>query len=315
MKNQLGKISKENDGFKVVFERVLPHPIEAVWNAITHPEELKYWFTDIDLDLQPGGKIVFQYRDKDKTQSFGETISVDAPNRLVWTWETELAVWELYAVNDHSTRLVFTYSKIEESYAVNVASGFHDLLNLLEERLAGSAAVSPFGAEENPTAFQPIQVRYAASVYPEYPDLLKTQPLTLEKELNAPIEQVWKALTDKEQMKQWYFTLDDFEPEEGFRFSFAGIGSTGEEYIHRCTIYLVNPPYKLQYSWAYDGISGFSLVEFNLVESGDKTILKLNHFGLESFPQDKADFARSSFNGGWNELIGKLLPEYLYGKE
>lgn len=147
MKNQLGKISKENDGFKVVFERILQHPIEKVWSAITNPEELKYWFTDIDWELQPGGKIVFQYCDKDKSQSFGQIISVEAPNKLVWTWETELAVWELSAINDQSTRLVFTYSKIEESLALNVASGFHDLLNLLEERLAGSNVVSPFGAE------------------------------------------------------------------------------------------------------------------------------------------------------------------------
>ncbi len=314
MKNQLGKISKENDGFKVVFERILHHPIEKVWSAITNPEELQYWFTDIDWDLQPGSKIVFQYRDKDKSRSFGEIISVEAPNKLVWTWETELAVWELSAINAQSTRLVFTYSRVEENLALNVASGFHDLLNLLEERLAGSSAMSPFGAEENPQALYPIQVRYAALIFHDHPTLLKNLPLTVEKELNAPIEKVWNALTDKDEMKQWYFTLDDFKAEEGFQFSFPGIGNTGEKYMHRCTVYEVNPPYKLQYSWAYDDIPGFSLVEFNLALSGDHhTILTLHHFGLETFPQDRADFARSSFNGGWNELVGKLLPQYLSG--
>lgn len=115
-------------------------------------------------------------------------------------------------------------------------------------------------------------------------------------------------------MKQWYFTLDDFKAEKGFQFSFPGIGSTGEKYMHRCTVYEVNAPHQLQYSWAYDDIPGFSLVEFNLASSGDgQTILTLHHFGLETFPQDRADFARSSFNGGWNELVGKLLPGHLSG--
>jgi uncharacterized protein YndB with AHSA1/START domain len=311
MKNQLGKISKENNGFKVVFERVLPHPIEKVWNALTNPEELKYWFTDIDLDLKPGEKIIFQFRDKDKTRSYGTIQTVEPPTKLVWTWETEQAVWALSSIDANTTLLQLIYSKIDESLTVNVASGFHDLLDLLAGRLNGSDAIHPFGTEEQATACYPIQVRYAASIFHEYPSLLKSPPLVIEKELNAPIQNVWEALTDKDQMKQWYFTLDDFRAEEGFQFSFPGIGNTGEKYLHRCTVYEVNPPYKLQYSWAYDDIPGFSLVEFNLSESGGKTTLKLNHFGLETFPQEKADFARSSFNGGWNELIGKLLPEYL----
>lgn len=311
MKSQLGKISKENDGFKVVFERILPHAIEKVWNALTNTEELKYWFTDIDLDLNPGGKITFQFRDKDKTRSYGAIQIVEPPTKLVWTWETELAVWELSSIDANTTRLQLVYSKIDGSLAVNVASGFHDLLDLLAGRLNGSDTIHPFGAEEQAAACYPIQVRYAASVFQEFPELVKHPPLQVEKELNAPIERVWQALTDKDQMKQWYFTLDDFKAEEGFQFSFPGIGNTGEKYLHRCTVYEVNRPYKLQYSWSYDNIPGFSLVAFNLSEAGGKTILRLNHFGLETFPQDKADFARSSFNGGWNELIGKLLPEYL----
>gem|GEM_PF-3418284 len=31
---------------------------------------------------------------------------------------------------------------------------------------------------------------------------------------------------------------------------------------------------------------------------------------LETFPQDRADFAWKSFNGGWNEIIGKMLPDF-----
>lgn len=45
-------------------------------------------------------------------------------------------------------------------------------------------------------------------------------PFIIEKTFNAPIEKVWKAITDKNEMKQWYFNLATFEPKVGFEFKF-----------------------------------------------------------------------------------------------
>jgi uncharacterized protein YndB with AHSA1/START domain len=309
--NKPGTLSKETDGFRVVFERMFNHPVEKVWQAITDPEELAYWFTDISFDLVPGSRITFAFRDKDATKSYGEIVSIEPPHRFCWTWEGELAEWELTDAGNQSTRLVFTYSKISADYAVNVSEGFHDLLNLLATRLDGSTERHPFGAQQHDPALDPVKITYAASVYGKYPELVKHEPVVVENEVNAPVEKVWKALTEKEQMKQWYFDLDAFKAEEGFRFSFPGQGQKGETYIHLCTITEVIPLQKLQYSWQYEGIPGYSLVTFELVDKGARTFVKLTHHGLETFPQDQADFARSSFNGGWNELIGKLLPGFV----
>lgn len=311
MKNPLGKIAKEKDGYKVVFERVFNHPIEKVWDAITRPEELKFWFTDIKLDFRPGGALTFQFRDKDKTKSYGEIVAIEPPNRFVWTWEGELAVWELTALDEQSTRLIFTYSKLTAAYAISAPAGFHDLLDLLEARLDGSEALSSFGTEDyGPEHFQ-TPVHYAAAVYETHRELIKNLPVVVEKTVDKPIERVWGAITDKAQLKQWYFDLDDFRPEVGFHFSFAGQGHKGEQYIHLCTITEVIPQKKLQYSWQYQGYPGYSLVTFELSEAGKQTKVKLTHHGLETFPQDSADFAWKSFNGGWNEIIGKMLPEFL----
>lgn len=311
MENPLGKITKERDGFKVVFERVFGHPIEKVWNAITNPEELKFWFTDIEMDFRPGGKITFRFRDKDKSVSYGEIVSIEPPHKFVWTWEGELAVWELTALDEHTTRLVFAYSKLTADYAVNAPAGFHDLLDLLAERLDGSEKISPFGAEDYGPGHFKTPVRYAEAVYHIYPELIKHPPVVVEKILGTPVESVWKALTNKAQMKQWYFDLDEFRPEVGFRFTFPGQGHKGEQYTHLCSITQVIPQKKLQYSWQYEGHPGYSLVTFELSEMGEKTKLKLTHHGLGTFPQDNADFAWKSFNGGWSELIGKLLPGFL----
>jgi len=311
MKNPLGKITKEKDGYKVVFERVFSHPIEKVWHAITSPEELKFWFTDIELDFRPGGTITFQFRDKDKTKSFGEIIAIEPPNRFVWTWEGELAVWELTALDEYSTRLIFTYSKLTADYAVKAPAGFHGLLDLLEERLDGSETIYPFGADDSGPEHFEAQVRYAEAVYTNYPELIKHPPVVMEKELDAPVEKVWKAIADKAQLKQWYFDLDDFKPEVGFHFTFPGQGHKGAQYIHLCTVTEVIPRKKLQYSWQYEGHPGYSLVTFELTELGTQTKLRLTHHGLETFPQDSADFAWKSFNGGWNEIIGNMLPDFL----
>jgi uncharacterized protein YndB with AHSA1/START domain len=138
-----------------------------------------------------------------------------------------------------------------------------------------------------------------------------SKPVVVEQEYNAPKEKVWHALTNKEQMKRWYFTLDDFKPEPGFEFRFPGQGHKGEQYIHICRVTNVIPNKKLQYSWNYQGIDGSSLVTFELFEESDRTRLKLTHEGLESFPQNNPDFAKESFKGGWTELLTVLLKKHL----
>lgn len=311
MENQLGKITKEKDGYQVVFERVLPHPIEKVWNAITNPDELKFWFTDIEMDFRVNGKITFRFNDADQSSSHGEIVSIDAPHRFVWTWEGELADWELNGLNENTTRLILTYSRINEDYAVKASAGFHDLLGLLADRLGGSENVSALGAEDQVSDRFKTPVHYAEAVYKTYPDLLKHEPVVVETEIAAPVELVWNALTDKDQMKKWYFNLDDFKPEKGFRFSFPGQGHQGAQYVHVCTITDVIPLQRLQYSWEYEGYSGYSLITFALTESDGKTRVKLTHHGLETFPQDNPDFAWNSFHAGWNEIIGKSLPDFL----
>jgi uncharacterized protein YndB with AHSA1/START domain len=140
---------------------------------------------------------------------------------------------------------------------------------------------------------------------------MNNEALVIEKILDAPIKKVWEAITDKDQMKQWYFDLSDFKPEKGFEFKFAGQGRKGEEYIHLCKITEVIPLKKLQYSWQYEAYPGYSLVTFELFEDGKKTKLKLTHTGLETFPQNNPDFALESFTGGWKELITTLLSEFL----
>ncbi len=312
MKNNFGKLIRAHDGFQVKFERVFNHNILTVWDALTHPEKLRVWFTDIEMDFKPGGKITFWFRDEAKTATYGELVSIEKPHRFVFTWEGELAVWELKEEGPATCRLTLTYSKMDDQYAVGASAGFHTLLGRLEAALEGQTQPYPFGTEENDPEQVQLRNEYGEVVYSAFPELKRHEPLLVEKLLHASAERVWQAITDKEQMKIWYFDIPVFRPEVGFEFEFYGTDSECREYLHKCKITALIPLQKLTYSWQYDGMAGISFVTFELVAKGDKTLLRLTHRGLGSFPTDNpAVFGRDSFNEGWTTFITVVLPDYL----
>ena len=137
------------------------------------------------------------------------------------------------------------------------------------------------------------------------------QPLVIERTYNAPVGVIWKALTDKDEMKKWYFDLADFQPVKGFEFRFYGEGKEGQKYLHLCKITEAEPNRKLAYSWEYEGIAGSSLLTFELFDENGKTKLKLTHAGLDSFKTDSPDFSVESFTGGWTYILGTSLQQYV----
>ena len=137
---------------------------------------------------------------------------------------------------------------------------------------------------------------------------MEDKPLIIEQEFNAPLELVWRAITEKELMKKWYFDISDFKPEVGCKFHFEG-GQEDKCYVHLCEVLEVIPRKKLKYSWRYEGYEGLSFVTFELSSVGEKTKVKLIHEGLGTFTNP--DFIRDNFVGGWEYLIHKSLKEYL----
>jgi uncharacterized protein YndB with AHSA1/START domain len=139
---------------------------------------------------------------------------------------------------------------------------------------------------------------------------MSAQSIVQEVIINAPVAKVWLAITNKDHMKNWYFDLETFEPVVGFEFSFYG-GSETQKYLHLCKITKVVEEKVLAYTWRYDGYQGNSEVTFELFTEGNQTRLKLTHDGIESFPQNTADFARESFAAGWKAIIGTNIKQYL----
>ena len=139
------------------------------------------------------------------------------------------------------------------------------------------------------------------------------EAVVIERTFNAPVGRVWKALTDVEEMRQWYFNLKQFKAEVGFEFDFV-VEHEGTTYHHLCKVTEVIPQKKIAYTWRYKGEPGDSLVTFELFGDGNETRLKLTHQGLETFPKTAA-FARKNFEAGWTAIIDSELKQFLEGKQ
>jgi uncharacterized protein YndB with AHSA1/START domain len=139
-----------------------------------------------------------------------------------------------------------------------------------------------------------------------------TEAVVVERTLNTPVAKVWKALTDVDQMRQWYFDLKEFKPEVGFEFEFV-VEHEGNTYHHLCRVTEVVPQKRIAYTWRYKGEPGDSLVTFELFEEGQITRVKVTHTGIETFPKTPA-YARKNFEAGWTAILGSELKQFVERK-
>ena len=117
---------------------------------------------------------------------------------------------------------------------------------------------------------------------------------TAERIFKATKKDVWRALTEKDLMKQWYFDLLEFKAEVGFTFEVTGGELGGVQYLHHFEIMEVIPEQKLMHTWCFVGYEGISYLTYELFDEGENTKLILTHSGLENFPADIPDFQASA---------------------
>ena len=134
--------------------------------------------------------------------------------------------------------------------------------------------------------------------------------VTVERIVDAPLALVWDALTNIDHMRVWYFPMmSGFKPEVGFEFQFLA-GDATKSWLHLCKVTEVIHEKRIQYWWRYDGYEGNSLVTFDLTPEGTGTKVKVTHTGLDTFPK-RPEFAMQNFDGGWSELVGSLLKNFV----
>jgi len=136
-------------------------------------------------------------------------------------------------------------------------------------------------------------------------------PIVVEQTFSAPVAVVWKAITDRDQMRQWFFkTMTEFEPKVGFQTQFY-VRCEDQDYLHLWKVTDVAVEKRIAYQWQYGGYAGSSSVTWELSEIPSGTKLKLTHEGTETFPRDNPVFSRESGLAGWGYLLHESLTAFL----
>jgi uncharacterized protein YndB with AHSA1/START domain len=135
------------DGLPVVrFERTFPHPVGAVWEAVTDSAQLEKWFpTTVEISaLRPGAPIDFRFAQDAYPPMTGEVREVDEPRRLVFTWGDDELTFEL-SERDDGTACRLTFSVVLDSAekAARDSAGWDDCLDMLDQVVAGHAPERP----------------------------------------------------------------------------------------------------------------------------------------------------------------------------
>jgi uncharacterized protein YndB with AHSA1/START domain len=129
--------------------------------------------------------------------------------------------------------------------------------------------------------------------------------IVLERLANAPIDLVWKSLTDTYLLKKWLPIFPDFKPEVGFATQFSLGPDKQHQYVHMCEVIEAVKNKKLTYTWHYKGYPGNSYVTYKIENIHGQTKIILTHVITEPFPAEE-NFSDNNFREGWTYIANNL---------
>ncbi len=162
--SQVGQVSLDGVQATLTFHRRLPHPPEAVWAALTDPEQLSVWYMQqVSIDGRLGGSVDFV--SGGKLHATGRILAWEPPRLLEYEWkvkprpempfgENTVVRWELER-EGRETVLTLTHRNLTRGKAVGAAPYTHAVL----ERLAAHLDGQPF--QDFGRRVAEIQTRYA----------------------------------------------------------------------------------------------------------------------------------------------------------
>jgi uncharacterized protein YndB with AHSA1/START domain len=161
MFDRVGQVKVEGEYATLIFERRFPHPVDAVWQAITDSSELSKWyFSRGTIEARSGGKVDFYLGPAHVT---GSVLVWDPPRVFEHDWiasrpgspneEFGIVRWELEG-DENETILKLTHRKLPVSTAHDFAIGVHVRLDRLEAFLDGKP--QPFWK----THLEDVQAKY-----------------------------------------------------------------------------------------------------------------------------------------------------------
>jgi uncharacterized protein YndB with AHSA1/START domain len=295
-----GTLSTENAADReIVLSRVFDAPRELVWEVWTDPNHVAKWWgpngfttTIHDMDVRPGGKWHHTMHGPD---------GKDYPNKCIFKEVIKLE------------RIIFSHGGGEKG---GPGANFEATWTFDAEGDKTKVTIRmvfPTQADRDQVVKHYNAIEGGKQTLGRLADYLPQAPVILERTFKAPIHIVWKAITDIDQMKQWFIKeMGSFKPEVGFetRATVQCEGKPSKVLI--LTVTEVAAGKRIAYSWQLEGKPGKSHVTIELFSDEGKTRLMLTHTGLESHqPEKYPDLSRTNYLQGWVSLIGESLKEFL----
>jgi uncharacterized protein YndB with AHSA1/START domain len=149
LKNYLGQLTAPR---AIRLERILPAPVEEVWQYLTNEKLLPTWIAAASVDLRVGGRIKLHFDENDDPESHckgegdkdesGGRITVCEPNRrltylvIAPNGEETTLSYSLLPLNGQ-TLFVLEHSDLPPDFMVAFAAGWHSYVDVLACRLRG----------------------------------------------------------------------------------------------------------------------------------------------------------------------------------
>jgi uncharacterized protein YndB with AHSA1/START domain len=155
-----GLLEVDGERATVVFRRVLRHPIQDVWEAITDPDKVEAWFmAKVRRENAPLGRLEMEHANG--VRATGRVLEWRPPRAYEYEWnlppgqyqpqgEASIVRWDL-TPTEEGTLLVLTHRKLSRSTAETFVRGLNVLLERLSAQLDGSPLPAPPWAPRDAT--------------------------------------------------------------------------------------------------------------------------------------------------------------------
>lgn len=290
--SEMGTLRAHDEGRAVRFERLYDFDPDEVWNAISDPARVARWLARVELwEPEVGGRIVLEFGDEPEGRTELRVRELEQGRVLELDWrypgeEASVVRFELFP-HERGTLLVLDHRSLETTAAAGYGAGWHAHLDALEALLAGRD--------------EPDDVwwsRFAAR-RPVYEGVGIVSPsgdafaVSFERRLSAPVDAVWAAVTDREQLRRW-FTDTAIEPRAGGDV----LVDFGESGSARGTVLAWEPPHLLEFEWRSE-VTPASVLRIELAPDGDGTRLRLEH-------RDIPELLAQDLGAGWHAYLDGL---------
>jgi uncharacterized protein YndB with AHSA1/START domain len=142
---------------EIRFQRLLPGPIETVWDYLTDPRKRGEWLAGGPMELRVGGRVSLRFKHSELSPNQApppekyrqvdeeghraeETVTVfEPPHRLAFTWGgTSEVTFELAPRKNGQVLLTLTHRRLsDDAERTRTAGGWHCHLTILTEKLEG----------------------------------------------------------------------------------------------------------------------------------------------------------------------------------